>query len=150
MLQLSRALAHSGHRDEGIAVLRRGLAAAPKDVAGNLAREFLSIRLAGLLFADGDPAAAIALLEQESNNPLRDPEDRDNIDINLAALLSRAGSYQRALVLIDQVWRHFGANVPVGDGAEGRPTRVPGSEAHFAWNVIALLQLHIEQRKMKK
>lgn len=127
-LQYARVLEAAGRTGEANALLRQRIAAAA-DATGKNMREFLTIRLGWQLFDAGDAPAAIALLEKESADPQREATDHTNLDINLAAMLVRTGSYQRGLVLINQVWAQF-SQQPDEDAVN---FKVPESEAQFAW-----------------
>ena len=127
-LQYARTLKQTGHRIEAAEMLRREIANLPHTVQTAYPRVFLTLRLAGMVF-DTDPAGAIGLLEPLIADSATSPDQKVNVEVNLAQYLARSGDFARALPLIDKVWATYSQSNPQDQGSE----KQPGSEAQFAW-----------------
>ena len=130
-LQYMRVLTATGHTADAIAFLRDRLAKLPTGSAPSDDHTRLTTRLANILFDNGHEEEAVALLDAESGALPVKSESRANLDINLAALLVRSGHFQRGFALVDLTWRSFMGSNP--DEIYAGSTKVPGSDAQFAW-----------------
>jgi hypothetical protein len=128
-LQYARSLRQNGHVQDAAAMLRTEIARLPHGDLGAYERQVLTVRLATIMFDSGDTAGAIGLVEQMIGDPTTGPDQMINLEVNLAQYQVRSGAFEQALVTINKVWAEFSHSDP----QDPEFSKLPDSEAHFAW-----------------
>lgn len=129
-LQYARSLSQSGRVPDAVSLLWGSIAKLPSTAEAAYERQFLTIRLASILFENGESSTAIELIEQLMRDRNVSPDLMSNLEVNLAQYLVRSGDYRRGLSLINDVWEKYSER-PVEDDSDN--IKIPDSELQFAW-----------------